>query len=175
MDRPRNINLDLLNCPELRGVSLEAELMAHRLPLACDDFGRARLDVDVLRKKLYPRHPEARDAIEHWVREIEKSGFVERYRAGPSDCIRIRRWDKDQAIENPRPSDLPPSPGEKVAPPRPSVETPAANRADATAPTNQSPSMAVDATPPADSVAPVAQSPEYSDDCLDSVLAGLWK
>lgn len=168
MDRPRNISLALLKCPELRDVSAEAEIFGQRLSVACDDFGRARIDYDVFRKKLFPRHPEARDVIEYWCREIEKSGFIERYRVGASDCLWIRRWAEYQDIKDPRPSDLPRAPGEKVAPPAPTVEAPAVKRADATLPPpgNELPPLADTADVPV-SIA------EVSDESLDDALAQL--
>jgi len=175
MDRSRRINLTLLNCPELRGVSLEAEMLAHRLPLACDDFGRARLDGDVFTKKLYPRNPEARGVIVHWCKELEGSGFIERYSVGTGDYIRLRRWAEDQAIEDPRPSDLPPSPTEEVAPAAKVAETPTVKPADTPPLSRPAPVRHVVPSPPAETVARAAEAlDDESDEHFDARMARLW-
>jgi hypothetical protein len=183
MDRPRRISTALLNCPELRGVSAEAEVLAHRLSLVCDDFGRARLDADAFTKTLFPRHPEARGVIEHWCKELEGAGFIERYCVGAEDYIRLRRWAKDQAIDDPRPSDLPPSPTEprssteKSAPP--ANETRAVDGAD-TKPRQARPSPVVQvaSSPPMETSArtlgaSVAHQPVAEEEPVELRLARL--
>jgi len=92
--------------------------MAVKLPLACDDFGRARLDFLPLCEQLFPNHPDAYIHIAIWYGELEKSGFVTHYNVGPTTYLQMVRWDEDQRIKNPRPSHIPPpfapstSPGE---------------------------------------------------------------
>lgn len=118
MVRFRKINRATLRCPELEGVSLEAEHLALKLPLACDDFGRARLDFLPLCEQLFPNHPDAYVDIVIWYGELEKSGFVTHYSVGETTYLQLVRWDEDQRIKAPRPSHIPPpfapsaSPGE---------------------------------------------------------------
>lgn len=118
MVRFRKINRATLRCPELEGVSLEAEHLALKLPLACDDFGRARLDFLPLCEQLFPNHPDAYVDIVIWYGELEKSGFVTHYSVGETTYLQLVRWDEDQRIKTPRPSHIPPpfapsaSPGE---------------------------------------------------------------
>ena len=175
MDRPRRISTALLNCLELRGVSLEAELLAHRLPLACDDFGRARLDGDVFTKTLYPRNPEARRVIDHWCKELEGSGFIERYSVGMVDYIRLRRWAEDQAVEDPRPSDLPPSPTEAIVPAAPVAKTKAVKKAHTSPPPGRPAPVLQDVSSlPVKTVARAAAPDDESDEHFDAVMARLW-
>lgn len=179
MDRPRRISTALLNCPELRDVSAEAEVLAHRLSLACDDFGRARLDGDAFAKKLFPRHPEARGVIDHWCKELKESGFIERYRVGTEDYIRLLRWDEDQAIEDPRPSDLPRSPTEKARPASQVAKKPAVQEAvmlSTPASASPAPVLPVVSSPPAKTGARAAKAPddEPGED-FDALVARLRK
>ena len=177
MDRPRRISTALLNCRELRDVSAEAEVLAHRLSLACDDFGRARLDGNVFAKNLFPRHPEVRGVIDHWCRQLKESGFIECYRVGTEEYLRIRRWDEDQGIKNPRPSDLPPSPTEKVAQAAQAAKAPAVNRADTLPPAARpAPVLHVAPSPPAETLARTAKAPDdESGEDLDALVARLRK
>ena len=171
MDRPRRISLELLNCPELRGVSAEAEVLGHLLSLACDDFGRARLDANVFAKKLFPRHPEARGVIDHWCKELKESGYIERYRVGTEDYIRLRRWAQDQDIKDPRPSDLPPSPTEDVAPAVKVAETPAVQCAEMAS----APVLPLVASRPMETTVRATEAPdEDTDERFDAQMASLW-
>lgn len=98
----------------LKGVSAQARCLAYLLPLACDDAGRAKMDLKVL-AELLMRDVEGVDAkFAEWFDDLERVGWVVRYLVGDELYFRLATWHLHQRVDRPTPSRLPPSPTEAI-------------------------------------------------------------
>lgn len=110
MARLRTIRPSLLM--RIRVLSDPVQDFRLRLPLACDDRGRARLDLAKIAAGLYPGQPGKNEQLPGMLDELERQGFIERYTIGDESFLRVIDWERDQCVDRPTPSRLPPSPNE---------------------------------------------------------------
>lgn len=110
MARIRTIRPSLLM--RIRVLSDPGQDLRLRLPLACDDRGRARLDLAMFAAGLYPGQPGKSEHLPGMLDELERHGFIERYTVGDQAFLRVIDWERDQRVDHPTPSRLPPSPTE---------------------------------------------------------------
>lgn len=119
MARFRTLDPEMLNSPQLDGLSLVALLMIDRLILASDDEGRQYGDARSIWRATFPRDEAPagvdRAAVQAALEELIAKRIVVRYESGGQVYLQIVGWaDGDswmyQYVSRPKPSRFPPPP-----------------------------------------------------------------
>ncbi len=110
--RVRTIAPHFPQAATLSRVSREARLFFILLWTVADDEGRMLLDHERLKGRLYPLDDDVPPLLPVWIGELEAARYIEIYRVGDVDYLRVRDWKQLQKIDHPTPSRLPASPRE---------------------------------------------------------------
>lgn len=112
MPRIRSIHPDACRSRKLAAVSAEAERVYWRLQPHCDDEGRVEDEPDMLASVMFQvQRSITPEMVDLWLWELHEADLIDRYEAGGSFFIEVRRWKDYQHPQRPKPSPIPPAPG----------------------------------------------------------------
>lgn len=112
MARIRSIKPDAFTSDSLSGVPVLARWTFAGLWTYCDDEGRARADVRLIKAALFPIDDGTTLAdVRGVLDELESIGAICRYTVAGITYMHVPKWEEHQKINRPTESKLPPCPG----------------------------------------------------------------
>ena len=125
MARIRTIKPEFPQSESMGNVCRDARLCFIELWTIADDEGRLRGSSRMLANLLFPYDADALGLIDGWLGELERENCICRYEIDGHRYIQINNWHKQQKIDQPTASRLPPVPT-PIARRLPRVPTPIA-------------------------------------------------
>lgn len=109
MSRKRQLPPDICRWAGFKNLSHDGRLLYLLLHTIADDEGRMREEPGLFAFELFPGETGFGLKIEALLREIEREGLIGRYDVRHANYLVITAW-REQKIDHPRPSRLPPPP-----------------------------------------------------------------
>jgi hypothetical protein len=130
MPRIRTIKPDFFTSDTVSALPLRARLTWIGLWTHCDDYGRCRDNVRLVKAAVWPLDNVSLRDVADDLDELVKANVVFRYTAGGKGYIQVTNWDEHQKVDHKSRSAIPPpeDPRETLASPREALSNPRAGK-----------------------------------------------
>lgn len=110
MARIRTIKPSFFASEDVSALPLRARLTWIGLWTHCDDQGRCKDNVRLIKAAVWPLDDVSLREIEEDLDTLAGAGRIVRYESDGQQCLAVVNWDAHQVINRPTPSKLPPPP-----------------------------------------------------------------
>ncbi len=117
MARIRTIKPDFFTSDTVAELSLRARLTWIGLWTYCDDHGRCRDNVKLIKAAVWPLDDVSLTNIEKDLADLQACGVVYRYEIDAKQYLQITNWEEHQRVSHPTDSKIPAPPGFAGPPP----------------------------------------------------------
>src|SRR5690606_9826093 len=89
----------------------------------CDDYGRCRNNVKLIKAAVWPLDDDSLRDVAEDLDALENAGLIFKYEVAGKSYLQVRGWAEHQKVERPSRSNIPAPPDSPPPPPTPSRDT----------------------------------------------------